>query len=383
MAGRGQILPRKYGFLVRVFAGSDPQTGKRKYINEKVRGNKRDAEKVRTALLRKLDMGELVLEPTHMSVKEYLEHWLEVAAKPRLDSSTHKEYGNLMRRYIYSPLGSKKLTKLTPVDIQEVYSDMTNSDLAARTVRYTHTVLSNALTQAVKWRMLSQNSAQYVDLPKQRKTEMQCLSEEEVQLFLEHAKQDAHYVLFTVMLSTGVRPGEALALKWIDLNPAKNVLTIQRSWGRLGEGYGFKPPKTKRGFRNITIPMSLTKLLLGHKEAQPWESELIFPSQNNTPLNERNITHRHFKPLLKQAELPDIRLYDLRHTHATLLLKADVHPKIVSERLGHSSIQITLDTYSHVLPNMQQESAEKLEDIIFEKVRTHLAHESETAKFLN
>lgn len=383
MSRRGQILKRNYGFLVRIFAGSDPQTGKRKYINEKVRGNKKDAEKVLTALLRKLDMGELVLEPTHMSVQEYLEHWLEVAAKPRLDSSTHKEYGNMMRRYVYSPLGNKKLTKLTPIDIQEVYSDMTNSGLSARVVRYTHAVLSNSLTQAVKWRILSQNPAQYVDLPKQRKTEMKCLSEKEVQLFLELAKQDTHYVLFTVMVSTGVRIGEVLGLKWVDFDPVKNVITIQRSWGRLGKGYGFKPPKTKCGFRNVTIPMSLTQLLLEHKKAQPWESELIFPSQNNTPLNERNITNRHFKPLLKQAELPDIRLYDLRHTHATLLLNADVHPKIVSERLGHSSIQLTLDTYSHVLPNMQQESAEKLENIIFENSRTHSAHESDTAKFLN
>ena len=118
-------------------------------------------------------------------------------------------------------------------------------------------------------------------------------------------------------------------------------------------------------------------MLLEHKESQAWESELIFPSQNNTPLNERNITTRHFKPLLKKVGLPDIRLYDLRHTHATLLLKAGVHVKIVSERLGHSSIQITLDTYSHVLPNMQQESAEKLENIIFERVGTQVAHESE------
>ncbi len=240
----------------------------------------------------------------------------------------------------------------------------------------THTVFSNALTQGVKWRMLTQNPAQYVDLPKQRKTEMKCLSEKEVQRFLEHAKLDPHYVLFTVMVSTGMRIGEVLALKWTDFDPTKDIITVQRSWGRLKKGHGFKPPKTQRGFRNITIPTSLTKMLLEHKESQPWESELIFPSQNDTPLNERNVTTRHFKPILKKAGLPDIRLYDLRHTQATLLLQAGVHPKIVSERLGHSSIQLTLDTYSHVLPNMQQESAEKLENIIFERVGTQTAHES-------
>ena len=376
MAGRGQILERKYGFLVRIFAGSDPQTGKRKYINEKVRGNKKDANKVLTALLRKLDMGELVLEPTRMNIKEYLEYWLETAAKPRLYEYTHKEYGKLMERYIYPQLADKRLTKLTPMDIQRVYGEMLNRGLSARVVRYTHTVFSNALTQSVKWRMLTQNPAQYVDLPKQRKTEMKCLSEKEVQLFLEHAKLDPHYVLFTAMITTGVRIGEVLALKWTDFDAMKNIITVQRSWGRLKKGHGFKPPKTQRGFRNITIPTSFTKMLLEHKELQPWESELIFPSQNNTPLNERNVITRHFKPILKKAGLPDIRLYDLRHTQATLLLQAGEHPKIVSERLGHSSIQLTLDTYSHVLPNMQQGSAEKLENIIFERVGTQTAHES-------
>ena len=174
--------------------------------------------------------------------------------------------------------------------------------LEPRTVINTHRVLSGALKQAVKWRMLTQNVCQYVDLPKQQKKEMQALSQDEAGRFLEAARSDRFYVLFAVMLGTGLRPGEAL----------------------------------------------------------------IFPSMNDTPLNGRNVVNRHFKPMLEVAGLSKtVRFYDLRHTHATLLLKVGVHPKIVSERLGHSSITLTLDTYSHVLPGMQDEAADKLDAMLF------------------
>jgi integrase len=175
-----------------------------------------------------------------------------------------------------------------------------------------------------------------------------------------------------------LRPGEAVALMWKDFDPMKSTLTIQRSFGDVGEHHDFKPTKTAKG-RQIKLPENLTKLLLEHKEKQAFSSHLIFPTVNNTPYNERNIVNRHFKPLLEKAKLGEYltvknskgedtlkftspyRLYDLRHTHATLLLKAGVNPKIVSERLGHSSVRITLDIYSHVLPGMQDEAASKLD----------------------
>jgi integrase len=364
-SSRGQIIPKGYGYLVRIYLGRDA-TGKRKYDNQKVTGSKKDAEKVRTALLRKLDTGELLHEPTRLTVKAYLEHWLETAAKPRLTEHTHDEYTALMRRYIYPTLGAHKLTKLVPVDIQKVYTDMLGRGLSARVVRYTNTVFSNALKQAVKWRMASQNPAQYVELPKQERKEMQALSEEEAVRFLKAAKRDKHHVLFAVLLGTGLRPGEAFGLKWVDFDPYNRTLSVQRTWARAKGGYKYQPPKTKRSRRNIELPEHLVKLLLEHKAVQPAGAEPIFSTVDGTPLNERNVTTRHFKPLLKAAELPErLRLYDLRHTHATLLLIAGTHPKIVSERLGHSSVTLTLDTYSHVLPGMQRESANKLNAMLF------------------
>jgi integrase len=364
-ASRGQILKREYGFLVRIYIGRD-SIGTRSYQNQKVTGTKKDAEKVLTAMLRKLDTGELLHEPSRLSVKEYLEHWLETAAKPRLTEHTHTEYGNLMRRYIVPALSSRKLTKVAPVDIQKVYSEMLGRGLSARVVRYTHAVFSNALKQAVKWRMASHNPAQYVDLPKQERKEMQALSEAEAVRFLKAAKTDKHHVLFALLLSTGLRPGEAFGLKWVDLDAFACTLTVQRTWARANGGYKFQAPKTKRSRRCLDLPEHLVRLLLEHKALQSVESEMIFSTLDGTPLGERNVIVRHFKPLLKAAGLPEtLRLYDLRHTHATLLLQAGTHPKIVSERLGHASITLTLDTYSHVLPGMQRESASKLNAMLF------------------
>ena len=361
----GQIIRRgERNFLVRVFLGRDG-SGTRKYHNETVKGSKKDAEKVRTALLRKRDMGELVLEPTRMTVREYLEHWLETAARPRLTERAFEDYEGLIRRYVVPTLGAKRLVKLTPVEIQAVYGNMPKKGLSARTVRYCHMVLNNALNQAVRWQMTSQNPAQHVDLPKERKEEMQALSEEESCHFLEVAKGDKHYVLFAFLLGTGLRPGEAFALKWSDFDAAKGTITVQRTWASGKGGYKFMPPKTPQSRRTLDLPEGLTRLHLEHRMSVG-ESELIFPSEADTPLSGRNVAKRNFRPLLRKAGLPvTLRLYDLRHTHATLLLIAGVNPKIVSERLGHSSVTLTLDTYSHVLPGMQRDSAQKLDQMLF------------------
>jgi integrase len=387
-SSRGQILEREYGFLVRVFVERDPITGKRKYVNQKVRTTrKKEAEQVLTAMLRKLDMGEMLIEPVRQTLQEYLEHWLETAAKPRLTRRTFNDYRSLMERYVYPTLAKKPLGKLTAVDLQNLYREMLKSKeedgkgLKARTVIYTHRVLSSALKQAVKWRMLHSNVCQYVDLPKSVKPEMLALSQEQVETFLEASKSDRHYVFYALMLGTGLRPSEALALMWKDFNPITATLNIQRTLENVKGEISFKVPKTPRSRRSIKLPDNLVKLLLDHQATQIVKGVLIFPSIENTPLDERNV-NKYFKACLiaaglgkaetrknkkgkeKTVNVSPYRLYDLRHTHATLLLKAGVHPKIVSERLGHASITLTLDTYSHVLPGMQDEAANKLDVMV-------------------
>lgn len=369
----GRIEERAEGkFLVRVYLGEDAETRKRKYHSEIVYGKKKDAQAVLNKLLNNQDQG-LAVAPTRITLKAYIDDWLERAARPRLRARTFEAYEDMMVRYVYLELGSKRLAKLTPLDIQGLYGKLYRAKedkglgLSARTVRYCHTVLSNALTQAVKWQILPQNVAQYVDLPRQTRQEMTALSEAEVDQFMKAAKRSSHHILFALLIGTGLRPSEAFGLQWSDIDFAGSTLSVQRTVSTSKQGWKFQPPKTAKGRRNVTLPATLVQLLLDHRAEQSENPyNLVFVNVAGNPLNLRNVTQRHFKALLKEAGLSEaVRLYDLRHTHATLLLGKGVHPKIVSERLGHATITLTLDTYSHVLPNMQSDSAQKLDALLF------------------
>lgn len=358
----GQIVKRgERTFLVRVFLGRNAD-GKRKYLNETVRGTKKEAQAVLNKLLRAKDLGALAL-PSGDTLNEYLDHWLEAAAKPRLRASTYLEYKAQLVRYVRPELGHVKLSKLTPVAIQACYGKMLAAGLSARTVRLTHAILRNALHQAVKWQVLPYNPADAVDLPKQQQEEMKALSREEAARFLEVSKGNRWHVLFTLLLATGLRPSEAIALKWTDLDLAGGRLHVTRTVAKVEGRWVFNEPKTKSGRRVVYLPVSLVRLLAD----QPRVSELVFIGDDGEPVRLQGVIEHHFKPLLVKAGLPrEVRLYDLRHTCATLLLLAGEHPKKVAERLGHADISLTLNTYSHVLPGMQREGAEKLEALLFQ-----------------
>ena len=323
-------------------------------------------------------MGSFV-EPTKMTLNSYLDHWLETAARPGVRQRTYDGYEGLLERHVRPPLGDRRLHQLTPIEIQALYSDLLTRGLSSRTVRYVHAVLSSSLKQAVKWRMLSQNPASFVDLPRIEKKEMRAFSAEQATTFLKAAKDDRFGTLFAFALATGMRPGEYLALRWSDIDLRVGTATVVRSLVRCKDGsWEFEEPKTKNSRRTIPLPASLVTAVAAHKREQAeerlakgpsYENEtLVFASSTGHPLDQINLVRRHFKPTLKSAGLPnEFRLYDLRHSCATLLLLAGENPKVVSERLGHASVTLTLDTYSHVLPSMQQRAAEKLEAILFNK----------------
>ena len=373
----GQIIGRgDKTWLIRVFLDRDPETGKRRYFNKTVHGTKKDAQQVLTGILRKRDKGTFT-EPRRISLNDYLDRWLETAAKPRLRPRTYAEYADLLNWYLRPALGRRQLEQIAPLDIQAVYTEMQERGLSPRTVRYLHAVVRNALGQAVRWRMLAVNPATSVDLPRQRKAEMNALSPEQASQFLEHAKRDRWSVLFALALTTGMRPSEYLGLQWKDVNLQKGTVVVRRTLARQkGEGWHFAEPKTKRSSRTIPLPPSVNRALAEHKRAQAAERlaagpeynqhDLVFATATGEPLSIRNLITRNFKPILLRAGLPEsLRLYDLRHSCATLLLAQGEHPKVVSERLGHASVTLTLDTYSHVLPTMQQQAAERLEAVLY------------------
>lgn len=374
----GQIIPRgERTWLVRIFLGRAPDTGKRRYHNHTIHGTRKDAEKYRNAILRERDLGTFV-EPVATTLDEYLDDWLKNAAKPRLRERTFIEYDYILKLYVRPKIGAKKLSELQPMDIQSIYTEMQNNGLSPRTIRYANAVLSSALKQAVKWRMIIQNPAALVELPRESRKEMKALSPEESGRFLAAAAEDRLGFLLIFALVTGMRPEEYLALQWKDVDLQKGTVIVQRTivWLPKGGGWSFGEPKTLRSRRSIPLPASIIQRLIDHRDNQLKErlnagvdyqnNDLVFATNVGTPIMLRNLVRRHFKPTLKRAGLPEtLRLYDLRHSCATLLLSENENPKVVSERLGHSRINITLDTYSHVLPSMQQAASDKLEKILF------------------
>ena len=365
----GQIVsrgPKKW--LVRVYLGRDG-AGKRRYHNKTIHGTKKDAERYKTKVMRDRDTGELV-ELSRKPLGEYLSEWLESVAKPRVKARTLQSYREMANLYLLPALGHHRLGSITPMDIQACYSGMLDRGLSARTVRYAHAVLRSALDQAVKWNLLSRNPATLVSLPRMVRAESRALSPKEAQAFLAAAQEDRWHALWVVLVATGLRPGEAMGLKWPDL--VNNRLHIQRVLVPGSKGtWRFADPKTARSRRSVTLPEIATQALRQHRVDQAREklaaggsyhdNGLVFAGVTGEPVDMRSLTRNHFHRILEKAGLPKIRLYDLRHTSATLLLAAGEHPKIVSERLGHSSVMLTLDTYSHVLPDMQARAAEKMD----------------------
>jgi len=331
--------------------------GKRKFHNKTVKGAKKDAQKALNSMLRDADLG-LLGNSQKQTLNKYLDVWLDTIAKPRLQYRTFKDYGDLLRRHVREPLGNIKLSDLKADHIQTLYGKMLERGLSPR------------------------NVATLVQLPKKNQKEMDVLSKDEAVLFLETLKGERLVAMFSFALASGMRCQEYLGLQWKDIDFEQGTATVQRAvvWHRTGGGWHFSQPKTAKSRRTVPLPSTVMQELRRHRIRQneerlklgaSWhQNDFVFPSEIGTPLNPPNVI-RHFKRILKKAEIrTSIRLYDLRHTTATLLLQAEINPKIVSERLGHATIVLTLDTYSHVLPNMQKDATEQLEQMIYRKTGT-------------
>jgi integrase len=372
----GNIKKKRDGvFLVSIFLGRDAN-GKRRYVAKQINGTLKDAQKYLNAALRDKDQG-IFIEPSALTVNKYLDKWLEAAARPRVSRRTADGYAGVLERYIREPIGQKRLDKLQPLDIQDVYGKMQARGLSAMVVRHTHSALHNALKQAVKWGLLYRNPADSLDLPKVPHKERRVLSPDEAAAFLKAADVMPHGLIFEFALTTGMRPEEYLAVQWSDVDMVSGAVQIKRALVRHKKSWSFEEPKTARSRRTVFLPAPLLQKLAVHKREQSaarlklgaaWHAhDLVFCSEEGTPHTIPNLTYRYFRPILEKAELPRIRLYDLRHTCATLLLMAEENPKVVSERLGHSTIVLTLDTYSHVLPTMQQRATARLEKLLYSK----------------
>ena len=289
----------------------------------------------------------------------------------------------MLRVHIRPKLGEMKLSDIKILTVQKVYSEIQEAGLSPRTIQYVHTVFSMALKKAVELGSILNNPCDFAELPKQTNKETKAFSPEQAKKFLDAANENKHSLIFEIALASGMRPEEYLALQWKDISFDKGTASVQRAlvWHRKGGGFAFCEPKTKKSRRTIPLPKSIVPKLKKHRKEQlerrlklgeAWNNyDLVFTSEIGTPLNARNLYQRHFVKILESAKLHEQNfvLYSLRHSCATLLLSAGENPKVVAERLGHTSVKMTLDTYSHVLPDMQESATDRLEAMLYRKTK--------------
>ncbi len=371
----GQLIQRgERTWLVRIYLGRRVD-GRRKYFNKTVHGTKREARRFLNEKLYEHDRGRLVV-PSKKTVSEFLFEWID-RGKPGIQDRTRESYRWTLIQYVLPRLGDRRLDQLSPMEIQDLYNALSEKGLSPRTVRYAHSILRSALAQAVRWRVLNGNPADLVELPAKKPKEMRALSPEEASTFLEAIQGDRWEALWELLLVTGLQPGEALGLKWSDVDWEGGRLRVQRCL-RRGENnqWSFGEPKTERGRRSVVVPRSTMDNLRRYRAQQLQERlargpgyagflGMVFANRDGRPVDYRVAVRRHFKPLVAAAGLEPLRPYDLRHTCATLLLAAGEHPKVVAERLGHSTTVMTMDVYSHVLPDMQERAAHRLEAMLY------------------
>ena len=315
-------------------------------------------------------------EPNRLNFGQYLDEWLEKAAKVKLKRQTWELYSNIVRIYIKPTLGCIPLARITPINLEGLYAQLRQGDKpkSPQTIKNVHTVVRGALKQAVRWRYLSHSPAVDVDTPRVNNAKkIRSLDPDQALAFLEAARTDHWGLILTFALISGARPGEYLGLTWDDINWQEGTARIEKNLVRpQGGGWILDVPKTKKSIRTVHLTPELIDLLKIHHThqskartvlADTWQTKehFVFTNQFGGPLDEKKVQRRWFQKTLQKAKITGpFRLYDLRHTCATLLLLAGEPAKVVSERLGHASVTTTLDIYSHVLPHLQHRATERL-----------------------
>ncbi|EJY55883.1 integrase family protein [Alicyclobacillus hesperidum URH17-3-68] len=368
---KGSTRKRGQTWYARLYVGRDHQ-GKPRYSEKGGFPTKRAAEQFLAEKITELSRNNYVA-PSKESVEEYANRFLQ-EKQYQVREGTFRKYRWLVNKYIVPEIGNIELRKLRPEHIQDFYLRLlTEYHLSKTSVKHTHVLLSQILNQACKKGKLATNVALLVDSQKPDDIEMKTWSEHEVTKFLDAARSSRYYMVFALLLGTGMRLGEVLGLQWKDVDWQTGKVHVQRSFTHGMKGYVFQPPKTKKGNRAIKLAASTLADLHLHKIKQQeerqsagdlWEeNDLIIATELGRPTMPHNIRMA-FNRIVNKSGVPRIRIHDLRHTHATLLLLKGIHPKVVSERLGHEDISITLRTYSHVLPVMQDEAAEKIDAVL-------------------
>jgi integrase len=345
--------------------------GRRKRIYGKTQ---REVLQKQAALRRDLDQG-LPMQTERQTVGQFLDRWLVDVAKPKVRAKTHHSYAQLVRLHLKPALGRHQLAKLEPQHVQAMMNQKLADGLSPRTVQYLRAVLRRALGQALKWGLVSRNVATLVDPPRVERPELTTLDPDQAARLLEVVKGDRLEALYAVALALGLRQGEALGLRWQDVDLDAGTLSVRVALQHVrGDRPRLVEPKTRRSRRTLPLPAAIVPHLRVHRARQlearllagsRWRGEawgLVFANTLGGPLDARDLV-RYFKGHLRRAGLPDIRFHDLRHSCASLLVAQRVHPRLVMEILGHSTITLTMNTYAHIMSEEQRQAVSLMDSL--------------------
>jgi integrase len=365
------IIKRGNRYAVRLDLGRGPD-GKRIFKYHSGYATKRTAQQARTELLGALDRRSYVA-PDKTTVADYLRgQWLPVV-QTRLRPGTWVEYRSKAETHLIPAIGQVPLQQLTTAMLNALYKELLARGIGPRTVQYVHATIRKALNDAVRWGLLVRNPAYHAAAPTPRRTELRTWTADELRHFLACVRDDRLYAAWWLAALTGMRRGEVLGLRWVDLDLDGGWLSVRHTLIVVDNHIQVSKPKTARGRRRIALDPETITALRTHHTAQAAErlaagpawpnNNLVFTRQDGAPLHPEYV-RRLFDRRVHRAGLPRIRFHDLRHTHATLALQAGVHPKVVSERLGHATVAMTLDVYSHAIPALQQDAATTIADLV-------------------
>lgn len=375
---KGHIRERSPGrwAIVLDVGERDPKTGKKKRKWHSFTGTKRQAQSECARLINELKQGNYV-EPTKQTLGQFLEEWLEFIT-PSVSPKTHERYTEICRKGIAPLIGDVVLAKLKTDQIDRAFTTALteprkdgDKPLAPRTVHHYRRVLIKALSQAVTWDRLVKNPAQASTPPKVERRKMLAYDAAQTATLLDAMRPTRMFIPVLLAVMCGLRRGEILALRWrhIELGDNLRLLSVMQSAEQTKAGIRYKEPKSGKG-RTVSLSSTVVTELKAHRARQaeeqlrlglrPTADSFVVAQADGSPLQPRSLTHEWIR-LIQKTTLPRIRFHDLRHTHASQMLSAGIHPKIASERLGHSNIGITLDLYSHVMPGMQADAAEQVD----------------------
>ncbi len=370
---KGHIRERSPGHWAIIIDLRDPETGKRRRKWHSFQGPKREAQVECARLISEMN-GGTYLEPSKTTFGQFLEHWLD-HVKSQISPRSHERYCEIVRKNIIPALGAVFLNKLRPAQISAAYSKALESGrrdgkggLAPTTVVYMHRLIKQALGQAVRWELLARNPADAVDPPKAERGSLTTYDMAQTVKLLEELRGSRLRLPVLLGAMCGLRRGEIVALRWSHVDLAAGKMAVVESAEQTAGGVRYKPPKSGRG-RTVALSAMVLTELRQHRLAQAEEllrlgvrasdATFVYTRQDGEPMQPRSLSQM-WSTIT--TTLPRIRFHDLRYAHATHLLAAGVHPKVASERLGHSRVGITLDLYSHVLPGMQEDAAARVDE---------------------